>query len=123
MSKNDWKKGKAESAMIEHEKQQMKKFVEEFKKKRAEEKEITMETYDDKEDVNWAKYKIVVPTEADKKSLELAFEHLHYTDCDTNYVPVNQLIHEYLTEEITGDPKTKNNIIVDSELYQKLYEK
>lgn len=38
MNKNDWKKGKAESAMIEYEKQQMKKFVEEFKKKRAEEK-------------------------------------------------------------------------------------
>lgn len=44
MSKNDWKKGKAESAMIEHEKQQMKKYAEEFRKKR-------------KEDVNWTKYK------------------------------------------------------------------
>jgi len=67
MSKNDWKKGKAESAMIEYEKKQMQKFADEFRKKRAEEKKITMETYDDKEDINWTKYKIVVPTEADKK--------------------------------------------------------
>lgn len=38
MSKENWKKGKAESAMIEYEKQQMKKAAEEFRKKRAEEK-------------------------------------------------------------------------------------
>tara|TARA_R110000824_G_scaffold106610_11_gene252072 strand:+ start:3534 stop:3686 length:153 start_codon:yes stop_codon:yes gene_type:complete len=38
MSKDDWKKGRAESAMLEYEKQQMKKHAEEFKKKRAEEK-------------------------------------------------------------------------------------
>jgi hypothetical protein len=122
MSKDDWKKGRAESAMLEYEKQQMKKHAEEFKKKRAEEKEVTMETYDnkEKENYNWTKYKIVVPSERDKVSLELAFEHLHYTDCDTNYVPVNQLIHEYLTEKVTGDPKSKNNIIVNSELYDKL---
>lgn len=81
-----------------------------------------MEEYNERkrEDIRWTKYKIVVPTDQDKKDLEEAFEHLHYTDCDTNNVPVNQLIHEYLTPERTGDQKTKNNIIVDTNLYNKL---
>jgi hypothetical protein len=81
-----------------------------------------MESYDDKpiEEINWTKYKIIVPTEQDKLDLEEAFEHLHYTDCDTNFVPVNQLIHEYLTSERTGDPKTINNIVVNKELYEQL---
>lgn len=39
MSNKDWKKGKAESEMIEYEKKQMQKYVDEFKKKRAEEKD------------------------------------------------------------------------------------
>lgn len=78
--------------------------------------------YDNKptEQIKWTKYKIVVPTEEDKKELERAFEHLHYADCDTNYVAVNQLIHEYLTPEISGNPETKNNIIVDKDLYNNL---
>ena len=81
-----------------------------------------MEEYNENkiEDIRWTKYKIVVPTEQDKKDLEEAFEHLHYTDCDTNNVPVNQLIHEYLTPERTGDERTKNNIIVDTNLFNKL---
>lgn len=61
--------------------------------------------------VNWTKYKIVVPTKKDKKDLMEAFEHFHYADIDTDYVPVNQLAHEY----ING-----SNIIVDKELYRKL---
>ncbi len=79
-----------------------------------------MEKYDDKpiKDIRWTKYKIVVPTEQDKNDLEEAFEHLHYTDCDTNNVPVNQLIHEYLTPKRSGNPKTKNNIIVDNFVYK-----
>lgn len=81
-----------------------------------------MEQYNDKEInlIRWTNYKIVVPTEQDKKDLEEAFEHLHYSDCDTNYVPVNQLIHEYLTPDRTGDEKTRNNIIVNKELYEQL---
>jgi hypothetical protein len=81
-----------------------------------------MNEYNDKpiEEVIWTKYKIIVPTEEDKKELENAFEHLHHTDCDTNLVAVNQLIHEYLTPEITGDSNTRNNIIVNKELYKQL---
>jgi hypothetical protein len=76
--------------------------------------------YKDIKDVNWTKYKIVVPTQEDKIELEKAFEHFHYSDIDTEYVTVNQLAHEYLTPERTGDTKTKNNIIVDKNLYDKL---
>ena len=39
---------------------------------------------------------------------------------DTDNIAVNQLAHEYLTEEITGDPRTINNIIVDEQLFNKL---
>lgn len=81
-----------------------------------------MKKYNESEETNWTKYKIVVPTEKDKLDLEEAFEHLHYTDCDTDFVAVNQLIHEYLTPERTGDSRTKNNIVVDKELYEKLSE-
>lgn len=31
--------------------------------------------YSDTKSVNWTKYKIIVPTEKDKKELEEAFEH------------------------------------------------
>lgn len=81
-----------------------------------------MQTYDDKpiNEISWTKYKIIVPTEEDKQELEAAFEHFHYADIDTNYVTVNQLAHEYLTPERSGDPRTKNNIIVDPELFKKL---
>ncbi len=70
--------------------------------------------------VIWTKYKIVVPTVEDKLELEKAFEHIHYSNIDTDNIAVNQLAHEYLTEEQTGDPKTRNNIIVDEELFNKL---
>ena len=82
-----------------------------------------MEKYGDKDlkDVKWTKYKIIVPTERDRKELMDAFEEIHNTwEIDTEYVAVNQLAHEYLSEENTGDPQTKNNIIVDKELYKKL---
>lgn len=80
-----------------------------------------MRKYEDKpaEEIQFVRYKIVVPTEEDKLELEEAFEHLHYTDCDTEYVAVNQLIHEYLTEERAGYP-IKNNIIVNPHVYAQL---
>jgi hypothetical protein len=83
-----------------------------------------MKTYDDKpiSEIKWTQYKIIVPTQEDKEELEKAFEHFHYSDIDTNYVTVNQLAHEYLTPEISGNPETINNIIVDPELFKKLQE-
>lgn len=77
-------------------------------------------TQEELKNVKWTKYKIVVPTLEDKLELEKEFEHIHYSDIDTDNIAVNQLAHEYLTEEVTGDTNTKNNIIVDEELYNKL---
>ncbi len=73
-----------------------------------------MKKYQDykKNKTKFIKYKIVVPTKKDKKELEDAFEHFHYSsDVDTDYIVVNQLIHEYLG---------LNNIIVDKKLFNKL---
>ena len=80
-------------------------------------------TKEEMKNVKWTKYKIIVPTLEDKEELEKAFEHIHYPDIDTDNIAVNQLAHEYLTEEVTGDPQTRNNIIVDEELYNRLNEK
>ena len=77
-------------------------------------------TKEELERVKWTKYKIIVPTLEDKLELEKAFEHIHYCNIDTDNIAVNQLAHEYLTEEITGDPRHINNIIVDGELYNKI---
>lgn len=79
-------------------------------------------TQEELKNVRWTKYKIVVPTLEDKLELEKAFEHIHYSNIDTDNIVVNQLAHEYLTEERTGDPKTNNNIIVDEKIYNKLNE-
>ena len=68
--------------------------------------------------VKWAKYVIVVPTEEDREELMDAFEHIHYSDIDTDNVAVNQLAHEYLCEE--RQPGSRNNIVVDAEAYEKL---
>ena len=77
-------------------------------------------TEEEMKKVKWTKYKIIVPTLEDKLELEKAFEHIHYSDIDTEYIVVNQLAHEYLTEEVTGDPKLINNIIIDEELFNRL---
>jgi len=52
------------------------------------------ERYLTEEELNkiaWTKYKIIVPTEKDKKDLMEAFEHIRYSDIDTDYITVNQL--------------------------------
>ena len=69
--------------------------------------------------VEWTKYKIVVPTEKDKKDIKEALSMFHYSsDFDSDIVTVNQLGHEYLDpEDMGGHP---GNIIVDKELYEKL---
>lgn len=70
--------------------------------------------------IKWVKYKIIVPTNDDRKELMDAFEDIHYTPVDTDIIAVNQLIHEYL-DETHGN--YTNNIIVDEELYNKLNKK
>lgn len=80
-----------------------------------------MKTYDEKpiNEIKFTNYKIVVPSEEDKKELQDAFEHIHYSDVDTNFVTVNQIAHEYLTSEIAGY-YIKGNIIVDKKIYEEL---
>ena len=93
------------------------KRYEDFKNESNETEYLTKEEL---QKVKWTKYKIVVPTLEDKLELEKAFEHIHYSDIDTDNIAANQLAHEYLTEERTGDTETRNNIIVDEDLYNKL---
>jgi len=83
-----------------------------------------MKKYEDYGDENipWTRYKIIVPTEEDRQELMEGFEHLHYSDVDTDNIVVNQLIHEYLDEE-RGGKGSWNNIIVDPELYEQLKDK
>lgn len=68
-------------------------------------------------DLRFFEYTIVVPTKQDKKELLEASQYLHDLRCiDTEYIVINQLVHEY-------EHKTLNvhsNIIVDKELYKKL---
>ncbi len=65
----------------------------------------------------FTQFKIVVPTEKDKKEIMDAFQYLHNCDIDTDYVTVNQLVHQY----IHGDESDKYlNIIVDEKLYETL---
>ena len=66
----------------------------------------------------YTKYKIIVPTEEDRQELMKGFEHIHYSDVDTENIVVNQLVHEYLDEERMEG--AKNNIIVDEELYNQI---
>lgn len=71
---------------------------------------------EDGSDVPYTKFKIVVPTEEDKQELVEAFRHLHYTNCDTELVTVNQLVHAYL-----GEPDALPVIIVDKDAYEKIH--
>lgn len=74
--------------------------------------------FDKIEKVKWTRFVIVVPTEEDKQELMEAFEHIHYSDIDTDNITVNQLAHQYLDE--TVEENTYNNIIVDRQLYNPL---
>lgn len=53
------------------------------------------------EDQKWGNFKIIVPTEEDKKQLLLASEYIHnLSDIDSDYMMVNALMHLYLNPEL-----------------------
>ena len=52
-------------------------------------------TKEDFEKLDWAKFKIVVPTEEDAKKVRMALKYLHDSDIDTNHIWVNQIVHAY----------------------------
>ena len=81
-------------------------------------KRLEKMTKEEMNSVEWAKYKIVVPTEADRQEVMDALEHFHDSMFDSDIVTANQLAHEYLTPE--REPGSKNNIIVDPILFEKL---
>ena len=54
-------------------------------------------------EVEYTKFKIVVDSEQDKKRLQEAFSHIHFSDTD-----------------IIGVNEENSNIIVDSELYKQI---
>ena len=91
----------------------MKKY-DDFKK----DKDALYLTKEEMNQVKWTKYVIVVPTEEDRNELMEAFEHIHYSDIDTDNIIVNQLAHEYLDDD--REPGTYNNIVVDPVVYEKL---
>jgi len=66
--------------------------------------------------VEWTKFKIIVPTEEDKQELMEAFHHMHDADIDTDYIAVNQLAHQYLSDEDGGN----SIIVVSKKLYKRL---
>ena len=66
--------------------------------------------------VPYSKYVIIVPTEEDRQELMEAFEHIHYSDIDTDFIAVNQLAHEYLDEKRSEG--SINNIVVNPEIYE-----
>ena len=45
--------------------------------------------YNNIKDVEWTKYKIIVPTEKDKQELMEAFEHFHNSDIDTDNIVIS----------------------------------
>jgi hypothetical protein len=67
------------------------------------------------DDLRFSEYTIVVPTNRDRKELLEVSRYLHDLRCiDTEYIAVNQLVHEYEHKTLYS------NIIVDKELYKKL---
>ncbi len=66
--------------------------------------------------VKFTKFKIVVPTKKDKEQLQAAFEYLHNRDIDTDFIAVNQVVHEY----DYGEPSKPDNIIIDKNIFNSL---
>ena len=93
-------------------------YLKHKKKRKKADSELTHEEW---KNVEWTKYKIVVPTETDKQEVMDALEHFHNSMFDSDIIAANQLSHEYLTPE--RETGSKNNIIVDPELYEQIKDK
>jgi hypothetical protein len=76
-----------------------------------------LKRYNDKKETKFFDYKIIVPTEKDRKQLIEVFRYLHNLRCiDTDYILVNQLVHEY---EHDSEPEY-SSIIVNKELFEQI---
>ena len=73
----------------------------------------------DSSKIPFVKFRIVVPTEEDRKQLQAAFEYFHDNRLiDTDFIAVNQLAHSYL--DVDREPKYVSPIIVNDDLYPRL---
>jgi len=73
----------------------------------------------DSSKIPFVKFRIVVPTEEDRKQIQAALEYFHDNrHIDTDFIPVNQLAHAYLDKE--REPKYISPIIVDSDQFHHL---
>lgn len=79
---------------------------------------IRFEEGDDYNDKFHPKYIILVPNKKDKEELKKAFEYLHDQDIDTNFVAVNDVVHEYLDNGSDG----VSQIMVNNKLYEEARE-
>lgn len=65
--------------------------------------------------IKFTKFAIIVPSKKDKEEIQSCMEYLHnMKELDTEFVIVNQVVHEYNTGE------DFSRIVVDKELYKKL---
>ena len=64
------------------------------------------------EKLNWAKFKIIVPTKEDAKKIRLAIRYLHDQDINTDYIWVNQIVHSYSEDEDT--------IVINDKLFDEI---
>lgn len=68
---------------------------------------------DDITKVRFPKFRIVVPTEWDKKQLQAAFEYLHDNKLiDTDFIAVNCLVHSYCEP-----PDSLETFVIDDDTF------
>ena len=66
-------------------------------------------------------FRIVVPTEDDKRQLQAAFEFIHdgpVMDTEEDYIIINQLAHSYIDD--TLEEGAESPILVDSNLFKQV---
>lgn len=71
--------------------------------------------------VKFVKFRIVVPTEDDKRQLQACFEYIHdnpIMDCEEDFIALNQVAHSYV--DSTLEPGHPEMIVVNEKLYKKL---
>jgi hypothetical protein len=74
--------------------------------------------------VNWTKFRIVVPTEDDKRQLQACFEYIHdnqIMDCKEDFIVLNQIAHCYLDQE--RETGTVSMIVVDADAFKEMSQK
>lgn len=83
-----------------------------------------MSIHADLSKVKWVNFRIVVPTEDDKKQLQAAFEFIHDSpvmDTPEDYIVINQLAHSYLDEK--REKGAESPILVDESLFKQTKQK